>query len=514
MVDSILEMKNICKYFAGVRANYNVNLTVRRGEVHALLGENGAGKSTLMNILYGLYKQTSGDIWLNGEKVEIDSPNKAIELGIGMVHQHFMLVPALSVIENVVLGMKSGKNGILDLKEATEKFKKIANEYHMDLDPHALVWQLSVGQQQRLEILKAIYRGAKLFILDEPTAVLTPQEVDELFKMIRQLVAQGNTIIFISHKLNEVMEICDRMTVLRLGEVIGTIEAADTNKEELAKMMVGKAVFFEYEKARIDSSAQKKVLEIKDLEFTNSRGVKALNKLNLEVKSGEVLGIAGVDGNGQTELVEIITGISKAAGGHIFLNGEDITNKSPLDILKRKVSHIPGDRLKHGVVLDMSLVENILLVNYFLPEFSKNGFLRLNFLEEYATRVLRDYQVKTPSEHELMRNLSGGNQQKVVLGRELQRKHELLIAMQPARGLDIGATEFVQSNIVKERDNGTAVLLVSTELEEIYAISDRIAVIYEGEIMGIVTPEYPVEKLGLMMAGMRLEEIETGTEKA
>ena len=348
MENYVLKMVNVCKYFAGVRANYNVNLQVRKGEVHALLGENGAGKSTLMNVLYGLYRPTSGEIYLDGNKVEITSPGKAISLGIGMVHQHFMLVPALSVIENVVMGTKSGKHGILDLKKAEKKFMEIANHYHMEIDPHAMVWQLTVGQQQRLEILKAIYRGAKLFILDEPTAVLTPQEVNELFKMIRLLTSQGNTVIFISHKLNEVMEICDRMTVLRLGEVVGTVNAKETTKQDLAKMMVGKAVFFDYKKAALQLEKQKTVLEIKNLECFNNRGLKALNQLNLEVKSGEILGIAGVDGNGQTELVEAITGLIKVTGGNIKINGKDVTNKKPLDILKRKVSHIPGDRLKYG----------------------------------------------------------------------------------------------------------------------------------------------------------------------
>ncbi len=507
MENYVLKMVNVCKYFAGVRANYNVNLQVRKGEVHALLGENGAGKSTLMNVLYGLYRPTSGEIYLDGNKVEITSPGKAISLGIGMVHQHFMLVPALSVIENVVMGTKSGKHGILDLKKAEKKFMEIANHYHMEIDPHAMVWQLTVGQQQRLEILKAIYRGAKLFILDEPTAVLTPQEVNELFKMIRLLTSQGNTVIFISHKLNEVMEICDRMTVLRLGEVVGTVNAKETTKQDLAKMMVGKAVFFDYKKAAPQLEKQKTVLEIKNLECFNNRGLKALNQLNLEVKSGEILGIAGVDGNGQTELVEAITGLIKVTGGNIKINGKDVTNKKPLDILKRKVSHIPGDRLKYGVVLDMSLVENILLMNYFLPEFSKGEMLQLRYLKQYSKTLIEKYQVKTPSENELMRNLSGGNQQKVVLGRELERSPELLIAMQPARGLDIGATEFVQRNIIKERDNGTAVLLVSTELEEIYALSDRIAVMYEGEIMGIVTPDIPIDKIGLMMAGIRYKDL-------
>ena len=505
---NILEMKKICKYFAGVRANYQVDLEVSKGEVHALLGENGAGKSTLMNVLYGLYTPTSGEIYFDGKLVEIPNPKKAIELGIGMVHQHFMLVSALSVVENVVLGMKGEKTPRLDLASAAARLQSLADQYNMKIDPYAKIWQLSVGQQQRVEILKALYRGAKLFILDEPTAVLTPQEVEELFNMIHTLTSQGNTVIFISHKLNEVMSICSRVTVLRLGEVVATLNTCDTNKEELAKLMVGKEITFEYDKKAMEPAEQTSVLEMKDIECFNSKGVKALKSLNLEVRSGEILGICGVDGNGQSELSDCITGLTKVTAGKVLVNGKDVTNAKPLDVLKRKVSHIPEDRHKRGVVLGMNLVENVLLMNYYRKDFSKGEWLNWKYINKYAGDLLEQYQVKTPSAYEMMGNLSGGNQQKVVLGREILREPDLLIAMHPSRGLDVGATEYVQREIVKERDRGAAVLLISTELEEILSLSDRIAVLYEGEIMGIVSPDIEIHRLGLMMAGTRLEQLD------
>jgi ABC-type uncharacterized transport system ATPase subunit len=509
---NVLEMKKICKYFAGVRANYNVDLEVREGEVHALLGENGAGKSTLMNVLYGLYTPTSGEIYLNGCKVDIQNPRKAIELGIGMVHQHFMLVSALSVVENVVLGMKGEKSPRLDLAAAADKLQKLADQYNMKIDPYAKIWQLSVGQQQRVEILKALYRGAKLFILDEPTAVLTPQEVEELFNMIRTLTSQGNTVIFISHKLNEVMSICGRVTVLRLGEVVATLETCETSKEDLARKMVGKEIKLEYDKKPIDPAEQKPVLEMKNVECFNAKHIKSLKSLSLELRSGEILGICGVDGNGQSELSDCITGLTKVTAGNVLINGVDVTNKKPLDVLRHKVSHIPEDRHKRGVVLGMNLVENILLMNYYRDKFVKGEWLNWRYINKFADDLLAQYNVKTPSRYEMMSNLSGGNQQKVVLGREILRGPDLLIAMHPTRGLDIGATEYVQREIVKERDRGAAVLLISTELEEILSLSDRIAVMYEGEIMGIVKPDIEIYRLGLMMAGTRLEDLDKAEE--
>ena len=502
-----LEMKNICKYFTGVRANHNVNLTVRQGEVHALLGENGAGKSTLMNILYGLYSPTSGEIYINGKKENITSPQKAIRLGIGMVHQHFMLIPALTVIENVVLGMNENKGPMLDLNAAAKRLTDLAKQYNMQLDPKAKVADLSVGQQQRLEILKALYRGAKLFIFDEPTAVLTPQEVEELFNMFKLLTSQGHTIIFITHKLQEVMTICDRCTVLRLGEVAATVDIKDTNKQDLATLMVGKPVSMVYEKAEIDPAKQTPVLEVTDLQLKPGHGHKGLKHVNLTIKSGEIIGIAGVDGNGQDELVDCITGLLHAEGGSVRIDGKDLTKATPRQVLESHVSHIPADRIARGVVMPMNMSENVLLMNTRKPDFTKGCFLQWGKINEYTDGIIQKYNVKTPSRNELMQNLSGGNQQKIVLGREIERTPRLLIAMHPARGLDIGATSFVQQNIVDERDRGTAVLLVSTELEEIQALSDKIAVMFEGEIMGIVPPDTPITEISMMMAGIHYDDI-------
>lgn len=503
-----LEMKDICKYFSGVRANYNVNLSVRQGEVHALLGENGAGKSTLMNILYGLYSPTSGEIYINGQKENITSPQKAIKLGIGMVHQHFMLIPALSVIENVVLGMNEDPGPMLDLNSAAKRLTDLANQYNMSLDPFAKVSQLTVGQQQRLEILKALYRGAKLFIFDEPTAVLTPQEVDELFNMFKLLTSEGKTIIFITHKLQEVMTICDRCTVLRLGEVVATVNTADTNKQDLATLMVGKPVSMVYEKAEMDPAAQRPILQMEDVCTEASEGHKALKGINLTIESGEIIGIAGVDGNGQSELVDSITGLLRVKSGKVLIDGQDLTNHTPRQVLEAQVSHIPADRIARGVVMSMNLSENVLLMNTRRKSFLKGIFLQWGKINQYADDIIKKYNVKTPSRNELMQNLSGGNQQKVVLGREIERGPKLLIAMHPARGLDIGATNFVQQNIVEERDRGAAVLLVSTELEEIQALSDRIAVMFEGEIMGIVPPDTPIHEISMMMAGIHYEDIQ------
>ena len=499
---ALLEMKNICKYFPGVKANHNCQLVLEKGEVHALLGENGAGKTTLMNVLYGLYQPTSGEIYWNGEKVDITSPRTAIKLGIGMVHQHFMLIPALTVIENVILGMNSGKNGILDLKGAAEKFEKLAKQYNMHIDPWAEVWKLTVGQQQRLEILKALYRGADLLILDEPTAVLTPQEVEELFSMIRKLTGEGHTVIFISHKLNEVLAICDNITVLRLGEPVAAIKVKETNKDELARFMVGRDVSSRFEKKPANLGAV--VLEMKNVECFNDKGIPALKDFNLSLRAGEILGIVGVDGNGQSELVEAITGLRKVTRGQVVINGSDVTNKSPREILEHKVGHIPEDRHKRGLVLSMTLVENTMMMNYYKEPFARGWSLNWKKLRENTEKIIEQYQIKTTGPDELLKNLSGGNQQKVILGREISRAPNLLIAMHPVRGLDIGATEYVHKQLIKERDEGRAVLLISGELEEIISLSDRIAVMYEGEIMGIVDARNAsLHELGLMMAGSK-----------
>lgn len=502
-----LEMKNICKYFPGVRANHNVNLTVRQGEVHALLGENGAGKSTLMNILYGLYAPTSGEVYINEEKVDITSPGKAIELGIGMVHQHFMLIPALSVIENVVLGMNDTKGQRLDLKAASKKLVALAEQYNMKVDPNAMVSDLTVGQQQRLEILKALYRGANLFIFDEPSAVLTPQEVEELFNMYKLLTSEGKTIIFITHKLNEVMAICDRCTVLRLGEVKATVNIEDTNREELAALMVGKKVDLEYDKKEMDPAEQSDVLVVKDL--CSTKGNKAIKDINFTIKTGEILGFAGVDGNGQTDMVDCITGLLKTESGSVVINGKDMTNAKPQYVLDEGVSHIPADRLARGVVKSMQLTENVLIMNTRNPEMiKKNGIINWKAVENYTDGIIERYNVKTPSRFESIGHLSGGNQQKLVVGREVEKNPKLLISMLPSRGLDIGATHFIQETIVKHRDEGGAVLLVSTELDEILALSDRVAVMFEGQIMGIVPPTTPIHQISMMMAGMTWEDVQ------
>ena len=506
MSETLLEMRGISKYFDGVRANYNIDFEVKRGEVHALLGENGAGKSTLMNILFGLYEPTDGEIFFEGRKTSITSPRVAIDMGIGMVHQHFMLIPALTVIENVVLGIKGKRAPFTDLKGAGRELVELAARYHIKIDPFQKVSELSVGQQQRLEILKALYRGAKLLILDEPTAVLTPQEVEELFHMIRVLIEKGNTVIFITHKLNEVFEICDSITVLRQGAVSGNVSVINTTRDQLAQMMVGKKIDSDYEKIPRVSTEEKPVLKVNNLVCQDKAGVRRINNLSIEVCAGEVLGICGVDGNGQKELVDAITGIAPCKAGKISFMGEDITKTPALVALKRGLTHIPEDRHKRGVVLGMNLVENILLMNYYRAEFSKHGLINWKKLEKYTDELIDSFQVKTPGNKELMKNLSGGNQQKVVLGREIMRPHKLLIAMHPARGLDVGATDYIHRRLIEERNRGVAILLVSTELDEIFKLSDKIAVIYEGEIMGVVSPQTDIKTIGLMMGGLSYEE--------
>jgi general nucleoside transport system ATP-binding protein len=502
---SLLEMRGIVKHFPGVLANDRVDFTVEKGEVHALLGENGAGKSTLMNVLYGLYEADEGTIRFRDEDVRIRSPRDAIALGIGMVHQHFMLIPALTVVENVVLGSKdNGK--VLDLHKAAEKISELAEQYSMKMDPFSLVEGLTVGQQQRLEILKALYRGAELLILDEPTAVLTPQEVEGLFRMIRTFTSEGRTVIFISHKLKEVMEISDRVTVLRLGRVAHTLDTPDTDPKELARLMVGRDIDLSCEK--FSCADNEELLSVTDLCARGDKGIEVLNNLSLTIKKGEILGIAGVDGNGQDEFVEVLTGLRKASSGSIRLEDLEITGKSPRQILKSGVSHIPADRHIRGMIADMNVVENLMLMRYCDPPFSRPFQLQWKTIENRAETLVQEFQIKTPGIKVPMATLSGGNQQKVVVGREIERDPKLLIAMHPVRGLDIGATEYIHERIVAQRDRGCAVLLISTELEEIIELSDRIAVMYEGEIMGIVDCScVSVEQLGLMMAGHRWEEI-------
>jgi len=496
---AFLEMKNITKTFPGVVANDNVDFSVEKGEIHALLGENGAGKSTLMNILYGLYRHSSGEIFLRGEEVEIKDPKSAIDHGIGMVHQHFMLIPALTAVENVILGMKNKQ--ILDLNKSAKELEELAAGYGMKIDPFAKVWQLSVGQQQRLEIIKALHRGAELLILDEPTAVLTPQEVGELFGMIRQLTAEGHTVIFITHKLAEVMEICDRCTVLRMGKLEATVNISDIkDKQELARLMVGRDVELSMDKN--PPNLGESVLNVVDLNAKNNKGLSALKDVSFDLRGGEILGVAGVDGNGQSELIECLTGLRKVESGKITIKDKEVENFNPRKILEQKVSHIPEDRHKTGMLKDMSIKENMILMSYYKEPYSKMGFLRWKWIAQHVTEICKNFSVKTPSIEEMAGKLSGGNQQKFVVGREIDRKPDLLIAMHPSRGLDIGATKYIQSRILEERNHGTAVLLVSTELEEVLELSDRIMVMYEGEIVGILdASEASREKVGIMMAG-------------
>ena len=501
--ENIVEMVNITKRFGEkVIANENVNLSIRKGEVHALLGENGAGKSTLMNCLYGMYDSYEGEIYYDGKLVQIRDPKQAINLGIGMVHQHFMLIDVLTVIENVVLGLEDNKQ-VLDLKSAAEKFTALGKRYNMEIDPWIKVESLSVGQQQRLEILKALYRDAKLLILDEPTAVLTPGEIDGLFDMMNQLTSEGHTVIFISHKLNEIMRIADRCSVLRQGRLIQTVNIEDIkDKQQLATLMVGKEVELQTQKA--PAKLRDEMLVVKDLCCDNDRGLPAVKDVSFSLRGGEILGICGVDGNGQSELVQAITGLREPVSGKIYINGVDTTGFGPRKVLDLNVSHIPEDRHKYGMVGPMSIEENLILVSYNRDKYSRSGFLNWKWISKHSEEICEDYQVKTPDIKEKAQNLSGGNQQKFVVGRELDRTPNLLIAVHPSRGLDIGATKYIQSQMVAQRDRGTAVLMVSTELDELIELSDRILVIFDGEVMGIVDQKDATrETLGPLMAGIR-----------
>lgn len=498
----VVEMKNITKVFPGVVANDNVNLSVKKGEIHVLLGENGAGKTTLMNILYGLYEPTSGEIYIKGEKVEIKNPNIAIAKGIGMVHQHFMLVEPFTVAENIILGTEPSQYGglKLDKEKAVEEVNRISSEYGLAVDPNVKIQDISVGMQQRVEILKALYRGADILILDEPTAVLTPQEIEELGVILRNLANQGKSIILITHKLKEVMAMSDKVTVIRRGKVIDTLNTKDTNSEELAELMVGRKVNLVVQKEK--QEAGKPVLEVKDLHALDNRGVPALKGISFEVKAGEIFALAGVDGNGQTELVEVLTGLRNATKGNILLEGKDITKSKTREIIEEGVGHIPEDRHKRGLVLQHSLAENMVLGNHYKEPFSKNGIMNYDVIHEHAKKLIEEFDVRTPSEEVTAKSLSGGNQQKVIIARELNRDPALLIAAQPTRGLDVGAIEFVHKRLVEQRNKGKAVLLVSLELDEVMALADRIGVIYDGKLVGILDAEEATEKkLGIMMAG-------------
>jgi simple sugar transport system ATP-binding protein len=497
----VLEVRNITKRFPGVLANDHISFTLEQGEIHAFLGENGAGKSTLMNILYGMYDPDEGEILINGEPVTISGPSDAIRRGLGMVHQHFMLVPTLTVAENVMLGTEITKGMFLDERKANARIRALSEQYGLIVPPDALVQDLSVGVQQRAEIIKALYRGADILILDEPTAVLTPQEADDLFVVVRSLREQGKSIIFISHKLREVLDIANRITVLRRGRVIGTTTPAESDEESLAAMMVGREVTLTVEKDV--ATPGDVVLGIDNLVVSDDRGALAVNSLSLDVHAGEVLGIAGVQGNGQTELVEAITGLRKAEGGHVRLLGADTTGASPRTILERGVGHIPEDRHRHGLVLSYPIEDNLVLSSYYQEPFAHGITIDANAIERNAETLVQEFDVRTPSIHTPAANLSGGNQQKCVVAREFSRPNKLLIAAQPTRGLDVGSIEFIHHNIIEQRDRGVAVLLVSAELDEVLALADRIAVMFQGKIIATVpAAEATREQLGLLMAGV------------
>lgn len=497
-----MRMVGIVKRFPGVLANDHVDFDVRAGEIHALLGENGAGKTTLMRQLYGLYRPDAGKILINGVEQHFNSPQDAIRAGIGMIHQHFMLVPSLTVVENVALGLKSSRGILLDLDRVEKRVRELSEQYGLKVDPKAYVWQLAVGEQQRVEILKALYRGAALLILDEPTAVLTPQEVEDLFRTLRQMARDGHALIFISHKLHEVLAISDRVTVLRDGRVVGTRPTHETNKSELAQMMVGRPVILQYERPPAQLGEVR--LAIENLVVGGDRGHDAVRNVSLEVHAGEIVGLAGVSGNGQRELAEALAGLRPVKSGRILLCGKDITHEPPGARIALGQSYIPEERLRDGTIKQFSVADNLILEDHHKPPFSRKIFLDFNAIREISERLVREYNVKTPSVDTPVKNLSGGNIQKLILARELSRRPKVLIASQPTRGVDIGATEYIHQRLLEQRQAGTAILLISEDLDEIRALSDRIAVIYEGEIVGIVDgPSATAEQLGLMMAGVR-----------
>jgi ABC-type uncharacterized transport system ATPase subunit len=502
----VLELRGITKRFPGVLANDHIDLTLEEGEIHALLGENGAGKTTLMNILYGLYQPDEGEIDIRGERKEIHSPNDAIAGGVGMVHQHFMLVPVFTVTENVMLGAEEVRMGdFLDRQAAAQRIREISDQYHLEVDPEAHVEDLPVGVQQRVEIIKLLYRQADILILDEPTAALTPQESDELFEIMRSLSKQGKSIIFITHKLREVLEVADRITVLRQGRVIGTTTPREADRNMLAAMMVGREVDLEVDKT--PAKPGDVVLEVKNLEVLNDRDQLAVNSISFEVKVGEIVGVAGVQGNGQTELVEALTGLRPAYSGQVLLLGNDVTRASPRRITELGSAHIPEDRQKDGLVLTFPVADNLVLNTYYKAPFTKGVVMQREAISEVAEKRIQNFDIRTPSENTTVGDLSGGNQQKVIVARELSRPIKLLVASQPTRGLDVGSIEYIHSQLIKKRDDGVAVLLVSTELDEIMQLSDRIAVMYRGRIVDILKADQVTkEQVGLLMAGVSPED--------
>jgi general nucleoside transport system ATP-binding protein len=502
----VLEAKGITKHFPGVLANDKVSFELQQGEIHALLGENGAGKTTLMNILYGLYHPEEGEIIINGQPKTFQSPKDAIDNGIGMVHQHFMLVQVFSVAENIMLGSETVNGVVLDTQAVSNQVRELSQKYGLEVDPVSIINELPVGVQQRVEIIKALYRKAEILILDEPSAVLTPQEVDDLFRIMKGLRDQGHSIIFITHKLKEVMTISDRITVMRGGIVVGTVLPADTSESELATMMVGREVILTVEKGSANPGND--VLRVEDLRVQDNRGFETVRNVSFNVRTGEILGIAGVQGNGQTELVEALTGLRPVIGGQVHLDGMDGTGKQARQLIENGMAHIPEDRQRHGLVMQYPIADNLVLCTFYRKPFAILGMIQNNAVSENAEKLIKQFDVRTPSAYVPVSKLSGGNQQKVIVARELSRDIKLLIANQPTRGLDVGSIEYIHHEIIEMRDAGIGVLLVSAELDEILALADRIAVMYRGEIIAIMPVEEATrEKLGLLMAGASVETV-------
>lgn len=498
---NLITLKNITKYFPGTIANDHIDLTLAGGEVLALFGENGAGKTTLMSILYGLYQPDEGEIFIKGEQVKIRSPHDAMEYGIGMIHQHFTLVPVHTVVENIILGTEQASLKYLNIEEKVKKIEKIGNKYGLEVDPFAIIRQLPVGMQQRVEIIKALYRNAQILIMDEPTSVLTPQETEKLFNFIRDFKAKGHSVIFISHKLNEVMEIADRITVLRDGKIVGNVSRSEASESRLTHMMIGRDL--EITKTNNTIHPKSEMLKIENLTIVGDRKSKVIDDISFTVREGEIFGIAGVSGNGQEELAQALCGLRKVKSGQITLSDKDITNKDVLSIIHQGVGYIPADRHKEGLVLDMSIEENLFLKNHSNPMFFYYGFLNQNKIQENARNLMRDFEIKAASSKSRAMTLSGGNQQKVAVAREVNIGTKLLVAIQPTRGLDLGAIDYVHKTLLKEKKEGKAILLISTEISEIMTLSDRIGVMYRGKLLKIIQrKDAKVDEIGLLMAGI------------
>ncbi|MGL6173797.1 MAG: ABC transporter ATP-binding protein [Cellulosilyticaceae bacterium] len=502
-MEYIIEMLNIRKEFPGIVANDDITLRLRKGEVHALLGENGAGKSTLMGMLFGMYRPDRGCIKMNGAEVKITSPNVANELGIGMVHQHFKLVHNFTTTENIILGLEPKKGFVVDTKSAAKKIEELSNKYGLNIDPYAKIEDISVGMQQRVEIMKMLYRNANVLIFDEPTAVLTPQEIDDLMQIIRNLINEGKSVIIITHKLKEIKAVADQCTVIRRGKYIGTVDVKSTSEADMAKMMVGREVSFKVSKT--PSKPGESIVKVENLSVFNNKKVLGLKNFSLDIRAGEIVGIAGVEGNGQSELVEAITGLRKIESGTISLRGENVATLSIRDRINKGIAHIPEDRHKRGLILDYTIEDNMVLEIYNKPPFAKRGLLNKAKIHEYSEKIIKEFDVRSgEGGRSIARSLSGGNQQKAIIGREIELNPDLLIAVQPTRGLDVGSIEYIHKRLIAHRDSGKAVLLVSLELDEVLNVSDRIAVVNNGELIGIVDADQTNEnEIGLMMAGVK-----------